>query len=52
MIPEKWTADNRPLVWTVVNGFYNLYIHGTLKYSGMILEDFLPIYEKESKKIN
>jgi hypothetical protein len=51
MIPAKWTLDNRPLVWTVENNLYNLYIRGILTYAGLTLDAFFPLYMEASNKI-
>lgn len=45
----RWTADNRPLVWTVTPGttdLYSLYVNGWLYRSHMNFDEFYPLYRQ------
>lgn len=45
---DKWTADNRYIVWTVTpgtNDLYSLYVGGNLYRSHMPFEEFYPLYK-------
>ena len=46
---KTWTADNRPLVWTVNennNNTYDLYVHGRIVGEGLRFDDFYPMYKQ------
>jgi hypothetical protein len=46
---KTWTADNRPIVWTVNEDnrdTYDLYVHGKIVGEGMTFEDFYPVYKR------
>jgi hypothetical protein len=46
---KTWTADNRPLVWTVNennNDTYDLYVHGKIVGEGLVFDEFYPMYKQ------
>ena len=51
IVPARWTMDNRPVVWTVTDGFYNMYVVGFLKHAGLTLDEFIPLYLRESNMV-